>query len=145
MAVLRINRAKKLIASGLNDKLLYMALYQIGYNVKTGQVLNLRNTLGKSDDSPYYVELNWQSNLDKYKAINDFSGIEWDGDIGMVTGIKSIMNFFIHHNSQVNKLVITDSVGSNGNVVAQVRFPTITPTNGEDEGFFINTFEILID
>lgn len=145
MATLRVNRAKKLIASGLNDKLNYMALYQNGYPVETGQVFNLRHNEGKSDGSPHYVELNWQSNLDKYKAINDFSGIEWDGDIGMVTGIKSIMNFFIHHNLQVNKLVITDSVGSNGKVVAQVRFPTITPTNDEDEGFFINTFEIEIE
>lgn len=144
MATLQVSRAKKLIASGLNDKLNYMALYQNGYPVETGQVFNLRHTEGKSDGSPYCVELNWQSNLDKYKVVNDFSQIEWDGDIGLVVGTSRIMNFFIHHLLPVNKLVITDSVGSSGKVVAQVRFPTITPTNDEDEGFFINTFEIEI-
>ena len=144
MATLRVNRAKKLIASGLNDKLKYMALYQSAYNVDTGQVLNLRSNEGKSDSSPYYVELNQQSNLDKYKVVNDFSQIEWDGDIGLVRGVNRIMNFFIDFYLPVNKLVITDTVGSNGKVVAQVKFPTITPTNDENEGFFINTFEIEI-
>lgn len=145
MATLQVERAKKLIASGLNDKLLYMALYQAVYPVETGQVLNISHDEGKSDGSSHYVELNWQSNLDKYKAINDFSDIDWDGNTGLVIGTKSIMNFFIHHLLPVNKLVITDSVGSSGKVVAQVKFPTITPTNDEDEGFFINTFEIEIE
>lgn len=143
MAVLRINRAKKLIASGLNDKLNYMALYQNIYPIEVGQALNLRETDGKSDNSPFYVELNKVEGLDKYKVVNDFSQIEWDGEIGLVVGVYRIMNFFIHHLFQVSKIVITDNV--QGNVMAKVTFPTITPTNDEDENFLINLFEILID
>lgn len=143
MAILRVNRAKKLIASGLNDKLNFMALYQNIYPIEVGQTLNLRETDGKSDDSPYYVELNKVEGLDKYKVVNDFSQIEWDGDIGLVVGVNRIMNFFIHHLFQVSRIVITDNV--QGTVMAQVQFPTITPTNDEDENFLINVFEILID
>ena len=143
MAVLRINRAKKLIANGLNDKLNYMALYQNIYPIEVGQTLNLREKDGKSDGSPFHVELNKVEGLDKYKVVNDFSQIEWDGDIGLVVGVYRIMNFFIHHLFQVSKIVITDGV--QGTVTAQVKFPTITPTNDEDENFLINVFEILID
>lgn len=143
MAILRINRAKKLIASGLNDRLSFMALYQHQHVIEVGQELNLTDPDGKSDNSPFRVILNKVEGLDKYKVVNDFSQIEWDGEIGLVVGVNRIMNFFIHHLFQVSKIVITDNV--QGTVMAQVRFPTITPTNGEDENFLINVFEILID
>lgn len=143
MAILRVNRAKKLIADGLNEKLNFMALYQLQHTIEVGQPLNLRETGYKSDDSPFYVELNKVEGLDKYKVVNDFSQIEWDGEIGLVVGVNRIMNFFIHHLFQVSKIVITDNV--QGTVMAVVHIPTITPTNDEDENFLINVFEILID
>ena len=141
MAVLRVNRAKKLIASGLNDRLNYMALYQHDFPIEVGQKLYLTDPDGKSDNSPFRVKLNKVEGLDKYKVINDFSQIEWGGQT--VEGLDRIMNFFIAHNFSASRIVITD--GRNGNVTAQVQFPTITPTNGEDENFLINVFEILID
>ena len=147
MAILRTGRAKKLIASGLNDKLNYMGLYQHQHNVDVGSILDLRQTVGKSDESPFFAVLNKQTGLDKYKVINDFSQIEWSESRGSVVGLQFIMNFFIKHPFQVSKIVITDKIDEGGYpmVMAVVQFPTITPTNGEDENFLINLFEILID
>ena len=143
MAVLRVNRAKKLIANGLREQFEFMALYQHDYPIEVGQNLTISEPAGKSDGSPFFVKLNSIPDLDSFKVVNDFSHIYWDGDIGLVVGVNRIMNFFIHHNFSASRIVITDDI--QGEVTAQVQFPTITPTNGEDENFLINLFEILID
>ena len=146
MAVLRVNRAKKLIANGLREQFEFMALYQHDYPIEVGQNLTISEPAGKSDGSPFFVKLNPIPDLDSFKVVNDFSQISYDGSGGggfNFAGLDRIMNFFIDHRYQVSKIVITTGVGAR--VTAVVHIPTITPTNGEDENFLINLFEILID